>query len=257
MFFYLSKIIWAVLDPANLIALLFAAGLMAGALRFRKTGAGLLLSSFLILLVCGVLPLGQSALYFLETRIMRPASLPDRIDGILVLGGAVETAKSERSGQTELNEGAERLTTAIALSRQYPDAKIVFSGGNNALRRATRSEGRDTAVFLAGMGVDNPNVIYEKNSRNTYENIKNSYQLVKPSPGENWLLVTSAFHQKRSLAIAAKQGWGLIPYPVDYRSQGRYLFLPSRLDVLDNLYSSRLFLREMVGIAAYKMTGKL
>ena len=257
MFFYLSKIIWAFLDPANLVALLFAAGLIAGAFHWKKTGRAIILCSFSVLFFCGVLPLGHSGLYALETQTSRPVMMPEKIDGILVLGGAIETAKSERSGRIELNEGAERLTTAIALSRQYPDARVVFSGGNNALLNKTRSEAKDTAEFLQDLGVYIPHVVYEENSRNTYENIKNSYSLLRPVPGEAWLLVTSAFHQPRSLAIGKRQGWGLIPYPVDYRSQGRYLFLPNRFDVQDNLYASKLFLREITGILAYKLTGKL
>ncbi|MGZ9097841.1 MAG: YdcF family protein [Micavibrio sp.] len=257
MFFYLSKTIGVLLDPANLLAVLFCAALFAFAIRRVRAGRFLLLSSFALLLVFGILPIGHNGLYYLESRNGRPTAMPDQLDGVLILGGAIETQKSGRSGQTEFNEGAERVLSAMALSRDYPDAIFLFSGGSNKLFGSKRSEADEVAIFMEIMGFATKNIAYEEKSRNTFENFQFSFQKIAPEKKENWLLVTSAFHMPRSLAIARKMGWDLIPYPVDYRSQGRYLLLPPKLDVLDNLYASKLFLREMTGFAAYKITGKL
>lgn len=257
MFFYLSKIIGVLLDPANLLAVLFCAALISFGFRRVRAGRFLLLSSFLLLLVFGILPIGHNGLHYLESRTGRPMAMPGNLDGVLVLGGAVETLKSGRSGQTEFNEGVERVLSAMALSRTYPDATILFSGGSNKFFGSKRSETDEVAIFMEVMGFATKNIAYEDKSRNTFENFQLSAQQVAPKKGAQWLLITSAFHMPRSLAIARKMGWDLIPYPVDYRSQGRYLLLPPKLDVLDNLYTSKLFLREMTGFAAYKITGKL
>ena len=257
MFFYLSKIIGMLLDPANLIAILLCAALAAFGARWMRAGRGLLLAAFGLLLVFGILPCGQNGLYYLESRVVRPSVIPENIDGILVLGGAIETLKSARSGQPEFNEGVERVLTAMALARTHPDATILFSGGSNQILGDRHRETAEIAIFLKTMGFDAGNVVYDEKSRNTFENFIYSAQKAGPGKEGNWLLVTSAFHMPRSMAIARKMGWELIPYPVDYRSQGRYLLLPQRLDVLDNLYASKLFLHEMTGLAAYKITGKL
>jgi uncharacterized SAM-binding protein YcdF (DUF218 family) len=257
MFFYLSKIIWALIDPANLFAILFAAGLLACAWKRMLAGKILLGCSFALLLVFGILPIGHSGLYYIETRHTVPNPMPKDIEGILVLGGAIESQKSERSGRPEFNEGAERVLSAMALAREYPDAKIIFSGGSSKLAGAKRSEAVDLDIFLRGMGFDMKNVVFEDSSRNTYENIIKSKILAQNSQNNRWLLITSAFHTPRSMAIAHKQGWEMAPYPVDYRSQGRYLLLPRRFDILDNLYASKIFMREIIGIIAYKITGKL
>lgn len=257
MFFYLSKIIGMLLDPANLIAILLCAALAAFGARWMKAGRGLLLAAFALLLVFGILPIGHNGLYYLESRVAQPENIPENIDGILVLGGAVETVKSARSGRTEFNEGVERVLTAMMLARTHPDALILYSGGSNQIFGDRHRETTEIAIFMRAMGFDDRNVVYDEKSRNTFENFVFSAQKAGAKKEGNWLLVTSAFHMPRSMAIARKMGWNLIPYPVDYRSQGRYLLLPHRLDVLDNLYASKLFLHEMTGLAAYKITGKL
>ena len=257
MFFYLSKIVWAMLDPANMLALLLVAGVGALALKWRLAAKIMLGCSLALIVVFGILPMGHNGLYFIETRYRTPQAMPAQIDGILVLGGAIESQKSERSGRPEFNEGAERVLSAMALSRDYPRARVVFSGGSNRMTGNKRSEAVDLDIFLKSMGFDRNRVAYEDKSRNTYENISLSRDFIGTPAQGRWILVTSAFHMPRSIAIAQKQGWEMVPYPVDYRSQGRYLLLPRRLDILDNLYASRIFLREVTGIIAYKMTGKL
>lgn len=257
MFFYLSKIVGILLDPANLLAVLFVLALLAFAMKWGKAGRACLFASFTLLLLFGILPIGHNGLYYLESRVTRPVEMPANLNGVLVLGGAVETLKSARSGETEFNEGVERVLSAMALSRHYPQATILFSGGANKLFGNKGSEAEQIAIFMKDMGFDVQNIEYEEKSRNTFENFELSHRKIAPEKGDQWLLVTSAFHMPRSLAIARKMGWDLIPYPVDYRSQGRYLLLPPKLDVLDNLYASKIFLREMTGLAAYKITGKL
>jgi uncharacterized SAM-binding protein YcdF (DUF218 family) len=257
LFFYLSKIIWALLAPANMVFILIALGLLMG-LKWGEAGRFFVITGFSVLFILGFLPMGQNLLYRLEKQGARPSPMPAHIDGILVLGGAIETRASEISGHPEFNDGAERILSAMELARHHPDAKIVFSGGSGLLIHNERRESQDIALFLKNMGFDTRNVIYEDQSRNTFENIRNTMNLVQPGPRETWLLVTSAYHMPRSMAVARKLGWGgILPYSVDYRSPGRYVLWPTKFDVLDNLDAADLSLREMAGYLAYRQTGKL
>ncbi len=257
MFFYCSKIIWAVLAPANLACVLLGLGVVLG-LKWRKAGYRLMVAGSVVLLVFGVLPVGPNLLYFLEKQAIQPVQMPEHIDGILVMGGAVESRASEISGQPEFNDGVERVLSAMELAHRFPSAQIVFSGGSGLLVRNERRESQDISIFLENMKFPTDHVVYEDQSRNSFENIRNSMALVKPGKGEVWVLVTSAYHMPRSMAVARKLGWmEILPYPVDYRSSGRYVFWPTKFDVLDNLDAAHLSLREMAGYLAYRQTGKL
>lgn len=258
-FFIASKLFWLLVMPANVLALcVLGAGLLwVGRLRVLARVA--FAAGLVVLVVFGVFPAGHNMLHALESRIPQtmPDALPAHVDGILVLGGAVNTRVSAYARRPQFNEGAERITEAMILSHRYPAAKLVFSGGSGLLGGEMNAESDNMKKFLAEMEFDSANVIYETQSRNTYENIHNSFSMLNPGKDEVWILVTSAFHMPRSLEIARKSGWDVVPYPVDYRSWGRYGLWFSWPDVLDNLYASNVSMREIIGMLAYRLTGKI
>ncbi|MCB9995682.1 MAG: YdcF family protein [Rhodospirillales bacterium] len=256
MFFGLSKIIGAVLSPLNLTFLLFAGALLLTVFS-RKAARSFFLLGFLLMILCGVLPLGSNLLVQLENSTHRPEQMPERIDGILILGGSFDTALSETRQAIALNETAERIVDALALARQYPQAVIVYSGGNGRLTGRIGTEAQAMAGLLDTLTIPDDNFIYEDESRNTYENIVFSKDLVLPQEGEHWLLVTSAFHMKRALAVARTAGWDMIPYPVDYRTRGEMKWLPTGLNLGGNYYDAHVALHEYLGLLAYQLTGKI
>jgi uncharacterized SAM-binding protein YcdF (DUF218 family) len=254
MTFVASKLFWAVTDPGNLLLLLLLAALAAMALSRRRRGFGLAVAVALALLVVAVLPVGQWLVAPLEERFPAPA-LPARIDGIIVLGGAIDPAVSRAHGQISLNEAAERLTEAAVLARRYPDARIVVSGGNAAiLPRPHEEEAGLMRAQLVALGVAPARVLVEDRSRNTYENALMSRDLVQPKPGEVWLLVTSAWHMPRAVGCFRHIGWGVLPYPVDYRTEARprpEFLLAQDLGLVD------LAAKEWVGLVAYRLLGRI
>ena len=44
--------------------------------------------------------------------------------------------------------------------------------------------------------------------------------MIHPKPHEKWILVTSAAHMPRSVLLFQHFGWNVIPYPVDYHTDG-------------------------------------
>jgi uncharacterized SAM-binding protein YcdF (DUF218 family) len=90
---------------------------------------------------------------------------------------------------------------AAVLARRYPNARIVFSGGNANLVSSDAAKEADFAMpVFESFGFAKDRLIMERRSRNTYENAKFSNALVSPKSGEQWLLVTSAHHMPRSFA---------------------------------------------------------
>ena len=90
MTFIFGKLVWAVLQPGNLLLLCLLAGMLL-LLRGRRRGELLVAVAAIGLLLFAVAPIGPAMMLALEQRFPRPPKLPDRIEGILVLGGAVET----------------------------------------------------------------------------------------------------------------------------------------------------------------------
>ena len=87
------------------------------------------------------------------------------------------------------------------------------------------------------------------------ENAVLSKLLVSPQVDENWLLVTSAFHMPRSMAIFCKVGWPMQAYPVDFRSRKDNL-LRLDWDFAKHLKNLNMAYKEWLGIIAYKVAGK-
>jgi uncharacterized SAM-binding protein YcdF (DUF218 family) len=258
--FVLSKLAWALVQPSNLLLLLLilaSAGLLLGHRRF---GTWLLCGVTATLLAVTVLPIGTWLLLPIENRFAPPA-LPERIDGVVVLGGAVEEQISALRGQIALNEAAERVTALVELARRYPDARLVVSGGTGSLVEGPGHPARALEAFYREQGLDLARIVFEERSRNTRENAIFTRQLVRPGPDERWLLVTSAYHMPRSIGVFRAAGWPVIAYPVDYRSAGpidlrAVLGRLAEPDVAEPLIELDLAVKSWVGLAAYRLMGR-
>jgi uncharacterized SAM-binding protein YcdF (DUF218 family) len=251
--FVLGKLYWYIVAPGNLLALILAIGAVALLVRRRRTGTVLVVIAAAGFAAILVTPIPDWAILPLENRFPRPP-LPDRIDGIIVLGGAVDEAIARARHAPAVNDSAERVIEAAALARRYPMAKIVLSGGEG-LRSIGWNEAAPTRDILESLGVPADRMVLETRSRNTIENAEDSFALVHPQPGQTWLLVTSAFHLPRAIGCFRHVGWKVIPYPVDYRTapgvMHRDYFLGDRLPILD------LAVKEWIGLAAYYAMGRI
>jgi uncharacterized SAM-binding protein YcdF (DUF218 family) len=164
-----------------------------------------------------VLPVQQWVALPLENRFPRPLA-PEHVDGVMVLGGALEMFISAERGIPSLNVAAARMTELVALARRYPNAKVVFSGGYSSLIGGGLAEADIARQLVEQLGLPPGRVLYESEAKDTYDNAVFSKALAKPQPGETWLLVTSAVHMPRSVAIFRKVGWPVIPWPVAYET---------------------------------------
>lgn len=255
MFFVLSKVFWFLVQPLALILLALAAGFLALALNFTRTGLGLAGFSLLALAVVSLSPLGLLMMSVLENRIPRP-DLPQNVAGIIVLGGAIDTRISGTRDEAELNHAADRLTSALALSRQYPDAQVVFTGGSAAVIGEGVPESVPARELFLSLGLEPERLLLEEESRNTYENALYTRRLVEPAEGETWLLVTSAYHMPRSLGCFRKAGFAVTPFPVDYQTPaGSAVWRPSAATIR-NVEKVHFAIREYIGLFAYWLTDR-
>jgi uncharacterized SAM-binding protein YcdF (DUF218 family) len=155
-----------------------------------------------------------------------------------------------------MNDDSERLSAFVGLARQYPEAKLVFTGGSGELFGSSTSEAEVVKLFFREQGLPADRLLVEDRSRNTYENALFTKALVQPPAGQRWLLITSAFHMPRAVAVFRHAGWDILPWPVAYRTLPQ-LSVGAGDDPVQQFDKANRALHEWLGIVAYRMTGKL
>lgn len=252
--FVLSKLFWLALRPGTLALLLALAGL-AAVWRGRRWGRWPILVGLGFYVSVIALPLHIWVQMPLENRFPRPRTAPERVDGIVVLGGAVEQDLTEARGIPALNGAAERMTEPVALMRRYPEARLVFTGGQGGLLHGGLTEADVARELWTAMGVPPARMLFETAARNTHENAMMARALAEPRPGETWLLITSASHMPRSVGVFRQAGWEAVPWPVNYRT-GHGLHVWYNASFPTRLSEFEWGLREWVGMVAYWLMGR-
>lgn len=256
--FLLSKLLGIVTDPATLFLLLLLGGwLLTLSRRWLRTGRVVLGVTLLTVTFLSVVPVEQWIMTRMEDRFKAPDSLPDKVDGIIVLGGAISPGLSAARGQVSIGGAATRLTALIPLAQRYPEARLVFSGGSGSPFGQEHREADYARIFYRDMGFDADRIIFERDSRNTRENATLSKELMRPRPGETWLLITSARHMPRAVGCFRAVNWPVIPIPVDYSTSGRSQpwWTELRFSPGKGIAGLAPLVHEGLGLAIYRMMG--
>lgn len=257
MFFYASKIIWFVVQPSALLLLLLLFGLFLYWIGRTRTAIRVLAVSVAIYAVGCLTPLGNAVTLSLEQQYSKPnLADSDRVDGIVILGGIIDTLVASRRHEITLGEAAERLTESAALAKRFPDARIVFAGGAGSLIYDAVDEASMAKSFLTRIGVDAARITLESESKNTWQNAIYAKRLVQPQPGERWLLVTSAFHMPRAAGVFRAAGFDVTPYPVDFLTRGKEDLFSIRAHPSDAWALIDQAAKEWVGTLVYALTGR-
>lgn len=239
MFFFLSKALWLAADPVTL--LLF--GALAGACAAwwgRRFGSALALACAAALLVAGLSPVGVLLVRPLEQRFPEPPDDMPPPYGLIVLGG-----------------NAFRLTEAAILARRYPEAKVIYTGGSGSLIATESTAAEEARQLLVDLGTDPARIVTEEKSRNTKENASLTAALMKPTPDQTWLLMTSAFHMPRSMGLFRKAGFLVTAFPIGYYSMGGAFDFPFNRGSANGLLLFDIAVHEWIGLLVYYATGKI
>lgn len=255
MFFILSKILGFLAAPSNVLIVFAGIGLMLLTTRRWRAGRRLAALGILGLIVAGLSPLGNMLMSPLEDRF--PPWMPsgETPVGIIVLGGAIDPDLSVARHQPALNEAAERLTAVADLARRYPQARIVFSGGNGSLVGGV-PEAQVARDLLVTFGVPSDRITLEAKSRNTSENARFTKALINPGASDPWLLVTSAYHMPRAVGVFRREGFDIQAYPVDWRTRGTQDWAVPFHWASSGLARVDTAAHEWVGLVVYYLTGR-
>jgi uncharacterized SAM-binding protein YcdF (DUF218 family) len=253
-FFPISKIAWYFAEPTNCLVVL---GVIGAALLFtgwKRFGRAIATTAAIGLLLIGFSPLPKFIVRPLEDRFPqeRAENDPRPVAGIIVLGGAVGFSR----GQVAFNEATSRMTEGIKLAKMYPQARLVFTGGDATLIGPSgRTEANAADELFRMAGIDGERIVLEDRSRNTRENALFTSRMVQPRLGERWLLVTSAFHMPRAVGCFRAVGLDLEAYPTDYRTDGDRRDLHPFRHMFNGLQLTDLAVKEWVGLLAYRAAG--
>ena len=197
--------------PAHPSVWIFALVVVGVALRrwtVARVGCALLLAAVL-------LPLDDLATRPLEDRFPPPPPLA-RVDGIVVLGGAVDEEVSPDRDTPSFTPAVARLVAMAGLAREWPNATVVYAAGPGVVDPAAKVEADLVRDMLPALGLPPDRVVFDRRSRTTAQNAVEARKLVTLTPGQCWLLVTSAWHMPRGVAAFDAVGWPVTPWPVGY-----------------------------------------
>lgn len=198
--------------------------------------------------VIGWMPLPDALLRHIESQYPAPRGSLKPYVGMVVLGGAIGIPYGEQDlRRYTLDAAAQRMTEPVALLRRYPHLLLLFSGGQSDVIAREISVADAAREFYNSMGVPPDRVLYERTARNTYENAVFSAKVSGVDKTQRWLLVTSAWHMPRSMALFQREGWNVTPYPVDYRT-GSYTPW-SNFSIAEGAQRWEMLLHEVVGLA--------
>ena len=260
--FLIRKIVSPFLFPLPLTLLVSLVGL--GLLWFtRRQRAGKVLVTIgllaLALLSHGLIagrvlqPLEQSyPMFEMEAHRDWAAGSADGPRYVVVLGAGTKSDPRLPITSQLADSSVVRLVEGIRIHRQIPGSLLILSGGRVFDQTP---EGEAMAQLAMDLGIASDDLIIENGSRDTEAQALMVKQVVGAGP---FVLVTSASHMPRSMALFRRAGLEPIPAPTRHRvrigtkvSPG--LFFPSAEDLL---MSERAFY-EYLGIAWAKLCGRL
>lgn len=254
-FLFLSKALPQLVLPLGLALCLLGLALL---LWRRRAARGLVALALAILLLPSTPLCADALLGPLEARYpLRTAAASETADAIIVLGGGT-SGRSARQPEVELQQSGMRLLHALRLYQQHKAPLLLLSGGN---LWPGETEAEQMRLIFHEWGVPDSALLLEPRSRNTYENAVESLRLCRERGLRRVLLVTSAFHMPRALAIFRHQANGaveVLPSPTSAMVSGtRHSLLLSLLPDAGALATSTLALRERIGVFIYGLRGWL
>lgn len=241
MFFILSKVLIYFLYPLSWIIVLIVTAYF---IKNKKHQQRLIIATIVLLLVfSNTFLLNQFA------RLWDVA--PDRsktnlkYNCAIILGGFVSEDQNKNG---YLNLAADRFIQGIKLKETEKVTHLLFTGGSASLKPDGFTEGNWISSELKAFHIPDSTLLFEKQSRNTIENIQFSRIILQAKHLQPpYLLVTSAFHMRRALLICRKAGVQVVPYPCNFFAGKGSISFDHFIPSAETLSNWNIYLKELVG----------
>lgn len=253
MFFIITKLIqMLIIPPAGLIILMTAGFFILK--KYRVIGKLLIVSGFVLLYFVSISPLSDFLMLPLE-KACPQMEVTDKINAqaIVVLSNGVRDLSWMGIEPEPSGYSLERVIKGVELYWKLHLPVIIIGGSGDPARPYLR-EADAMALTVKNLGVPVKDIIAESSPRNTLESVG---ALKHVLAGKRIILVTSAYHMKRSAAFFKRQGFEIIAVPSGYLVEHRKISLYSFIPNTSSLSISSTALLEYTSLAWYSMSGNM
>lgn len=254
MFFILSKVLVFLLRPVSWLAILFLLAIFLKNKKWKRRC--LIYAAVLFFFVTNHFIVNQ-VIKAWELDGIHASEMQAPYDICILLGGYSNPNIEDPNPRFQFNTRANRLTQAVELYQQGKFKKILLTGGSGSLMQNLPSEALQSETFLQLMGIPEEDIIIEADSRNTRENaVFTKAILDEKYPNASLLLITSAWHMRRSKACYDKVGLTFDYHCTDHvgeinRLTPESVILPNS----DGFIRWDMLIKEMVGYFMYWLKG--
>ena len=238
LYFYISKIVTPFIIPSNILTFLLIIFFYIGFIKNKIYVRKFFISIFIIFSTISIFPIGNNLIYFfLEKKFYNP-EIPNKIDYIFVPSGSIKR-------------------TIFALNflnnSNLKEIKIIFSSGIPYLDQNNSKDSETSIVksLVSSSKISSENIIFLSNARNTFENFKrlNEFLIEKNKGQSKILLITDAFHMKRSLMMAKKFNINISSLPSNFLTKKDSVGLINtyqNISIVNNLRDFDTFIKELI-----------
>ncbi len=213
MFVFLSKLLPLFVYPLGLTCVLLVFALIFS--RYRRLRNAMVIASLVVLYLASNRWVAYGLAQSLEWQYLPPDKLPN-VQAIVVLGGGTESQQFPRP-TVEINAAGDRILYAAQLYRKGIAPVLLLSGGSIDWQDGDGgTPADDMAAILKEIGIPESSLWLQNRSQNTHDDAIFSAEMLKQAEITKIVLVTSAAHMPRSVALFKHQGLEVIPAPVDY-----------------------------------------
>ena len=251
--FILSKIIlYLILPPASLIIVMALGVLLIR--RYPRLAKIFIVFGLSVLYLLSIRPISDALIKPLESSFPPlKASSINSANVIVVLTGGVADLSWRSISPQPSRTSLSRLVYGVTLYKQVPGTNIIISGGSGDPEKQNISEADAMKDMAIALGVPAKDMLIERDSRNTIESVN----ALRGFVGKSMVLVTSASHMKRAVAMFKKMGMNVVPAPTDYTSEQKKVSLYSLIPTANHLLTSSTAFYEYISFIWYRVNGKV
>jgi len=212
--FLIRKIVAPFFFPLSIcLEILFLGLFFLWFTRRQKAGKIIVSLGTVVLFLIGCGTVSNMLLRSLESKYppVTDVSALTSVKWVVVLGGGISSDPKLPVTDNLSGTSLVRLVEGIRLHRELSNNKLLLSGGSTY---GSVSEASVMAEMATALGIDDNDLVLESKSKDTKDQARFIYDIIGK---DKFILLTSASHMARSMALFQSKGMNPIPAPTGYQ----------------------------------------